>query len=198
MLYYIQYKGDRYLRQDKDGSFNYVAKTVVATQFTREIATKIINNQIKFCDRKYHKLVEVGTEALEENKTTSPELTVSNGLVTKIDLMVDGLASLSSLCKSLPDLKQQLYDEQSKIDSQISDVEHYIEFQTLNAPKGYAAYKLLHDLLGERRKIKDAMIKISVLESNTKSINEEHIRESINGLENRQYTPRVLVDLFKD
>lgn len=198
MLYYIQYKQDRYLRQDKDGSFTYVGKTVVATQFTREIANKIINNQIKFCDRKYHKLVEVGTETMDSNTTTNPELTVSNKLTSRIDLMVDGLASLSSLCKQLPEVKQQLYDEQSKIDSQISDVEHYIEFNTLNAPKGYAAYKLLHDLLIERRKIKDAMIKISVLEANTKSINDDHIRESINGLENRQYTPRVLVDLFKE
>ena len=198
MLYYIQYKNDRYLRQDKEGAFSYVAKTVVASQFTREIANKIINNQIKFCDRKYHKLVEVGTETLEDTTTKSPELTVSNDLVHRIDTMVNGLSALSSLCKSLPEVKQKLHEEQSKIDSQIADVEHYIEFNTFNAPKGFAAYKMLHNLLVERRKIKDSMVKLSVLEQNTSSINDEHIRSSINGLLDRQYTPRVLVDLFKE
>ena len=91
-----------------------------------------------------------------------------------------------------------LVDEQSRYDRQITDVEHYIEFNAgkLNAAEGYKAYKLLQEVLVRRRKVKDEL-QIMNMVIDRVSIPED-LDEKISEMESRKYEPREFKYLFEE
>jgi hypothetical protein len=94
----------------------------------------------------------------------------------------------------------ELSDELSKFDRQITDIEHYIEFNAgkLNACKGYKAYKLLQDVLVKRRKVKDELQILQVVKDKMALPDDiENIHERVKELENRKYEPREFKHLFE-
>lgn len=93
----------------------------------------------------------------------------------------------------------ELSEELSKYDRQRTDVEHYIEFNAgkLNACDGYKAYKMLQDVLIQRRKVKDELEIVQVALDRIASPDEfAQINSKIEELENRKYTPREFKHLF--
>lgn len=109
-----------------------------------------------------------------------------------ISILSDAVAKLN--CRHTA-----LVDEQSKYDRQVTDVEHYIEFNAgrLNAFEGFKAYKMLQDILVQRRKVKDELQIINMVRDRM-SIPEDiaNIDERVRELESRQYEPRELKHLF--
>lgn len=93
---------------------------------------------------------------------------------------------------------QELVEQESKVDRQKTDIEHYIEFNAgkLNACDGYKAYKLLQDTLLERRKIKDELQIINVVRDRMAVEDIANIEKKVEELESRTYEPRELTYLF--
>lgn len=94
----------------------------------------------------------------------------------------------------------ELVEELSKFDRQITDIEHYVEFNAgkLNACGGYKAYKLLQDVLVQRRKIKDELEIIQVVSDRIGCPEEvATIETRVRELEARTYKPRELTYLFE-
>ena len=83
-----------------------------------------------------------------ENKSCSQ----TNSSKYAISVISEAVAKLN--CRHF-----ELSEELSKYDRQRTDVEHYIEFNAgkLNACDGYKAYKMLQDVLIQRRKVKDEL-----------------------------------------
>lgn len=109
-----------------------------------------------------------------------------------VSVLSDAVAKLN--CRHLA-----LSDELSKFDRQITDVEHYIEFNAgkLNACDGYKAYKLLQDVLVERRKIKDELQILQVVKDRMcLSDDIDSINERVKEMESRKYEPREFKYLF--
>lgn len=95
--------------------------------------------------------------------------------------------------------KYQMYlaKEHSKADLEICDLLHYIEFAALNAAKGYEAYRMLRKALIRRRWIKDECSRTGIfLEAKSEDYLAGRIEKQMNGLEHREYVPRVRKDLF--
>ena len=95
----------------------------------------------------------------------------------------------------------ELSEELSKIDREKSDIEHYIEFNAgkLNACGGYKAYKMLQDVLLERRKVKDELEIIQVAMARIASPEElANIDRKVEELAHRKYEPREFKHLFKE
>jgi len=106
---------------------------------------------------------------------------------------------LSNFTNELKQYKDNLLIRQSEIDREISDIEHYIENYNLNASDGFKAYKILQGRRRKRRRIKDELIKVSIIENiDIKSNNTQQIIDRIEGLDNRKYKARtdVLIELF--
>lgn len=85
----------------------------------------------------------------------------------------------------------------SKVDQELSDVNHYIEFCNLNAAQGYKAYKMIKDRRIKRRSIKNELQVVDIILS--KKISEtatDEIKKAIAGMDQRTYEPRVLNELF--
>ncbi len=92
---------------------------------------------------------------------------------------------------------EQLTNELSQVDLEICDIQHYIEFFSLDAARGYKAYKMLKARLIRRREIKDEMAKTNcMLSGNPTDYSSGKITKQIEGLDRRSYTPRVLSELF--
>ena len=121
--------------------------------------------------------------------STTPEFGSSKYIVS---VLSDAVAKLN--CRHL-----ELSDELSTYDRKVTDVEHYIEFNVgkLNARDGYKAYKLLQDVLVERRKVKDELQILQVVKDKMALPEDiENIQERVKELEGRRYEPRELKYLF--
>ena len=85
----------------------------------------------------------------------------------------------------------------SKIDQELSDIDHYIEFVNLNAAQGYKAYRMIKDRRIIRRSIKNELDVLNIILG--KKISEtatDEIQKAIYGMDKRTYEPRVLNELF--
>ena len=109
-----------------------------------------------------------------------------------VSVLSDAVAKLN--CRHV-----ELSEELSKYDRQRSDVEHYIEFNAgkLNAYDGYKAYKMLQDVLTQRRKVKDELQVIQIALDRIVSPDDlAQIETKVKELESRKYTPREFKHLF--
>lgn len=98
---------------------------------------------------------------------------------------------------------KQLSTKESQVDCAISDILHYIEFNNFNACQGYKLANMLKQYRIERREIKCEKQQIDILLNNTlKSISSESVKKRFNDIEissycNKNYKPKVLVELFE-
>ena len=67
----------------------------------------------------------------------------------------------------------------------------------MNVVDGYNYYKLLHDVLVERRKYKDELQKINIIRGTLSEVMANNLIKSLEGTNNKQYQPRVLKELFE-
>lgn len=108
------------------------------------------------------------------------------------------IAEMEELVTALKKRREQLPSEQSAVDKERRDIEHYIEFSSLSASEGYKAYRMLKDCLGRRRAIKNEMEMIdSTLRISVSNVKPARVAKIIHRPESKKYEPRVLNDLFE-
>ena len=190
---YVITIGKNYIGYDKGGRMVEVNDVNLALKAPMHKLTNFINNCISPDLRKKCKVVDVdsiGTKhvAIPTIKSESSEQKLFDDIFTKLKSL--GSANFQ---KEHDELSQQL----SKIDQEVCDIQHYIEFNRLNAAEGYKAYKLLQDKLLERRVIKDNQSKFQMLASaKVSDIFDGTLEKNLSELSHRTYTPRVLKELF--
>ena len=119
-----------------------------------------------------------------------------------IDEMLDKFESINSLFMDMASLGEDIEKIPqllSDIDKKINDVEHYIEFGgNFNAYQGWLCFKILQNLLRQRRQYKnyqEAYHRISESKLTIESI--ENLITSLKGLNNQTYHARALPELFQ-
>lgn len=153
------------------------SKGVEVKSVTLQLARSEAKPEIKKC-------------VIPEPQKTSSEDGASKYIVS---ILSDAVAKLN--CHHI-----KLTDELSKYDRQVTDIEHYIEFNIgkLNARDGWKAYKLLQDALVRRRKVKDELQILQVVKDKMAIPEDiENIDARIAELESRKYEPRELKYLFE-
>lgn len=108
---------------------------------------------------------------------------------------------------------KDLHNRLSMADQKRSDVEHFIEINpNLNASQGYNAYRLLKEVLEERRDIKNKIDELKPMldfvnaSQLTNPAKKKSLYQSItarrdnnsNDAENKIYRVRILTDIFGD
>ena len=174
-----------------------------ASQFLVSLPRKLYNISNKWTVEEYNpptanKSAETQTNKSSQTQTKSNKtLDILYDQPDKNRQQVDYLALLDSVSILKENKKGCLTDLNSKlsdIDQEISDLEHYIEFNRLNACDAYNAYKMLRDALQKRRKIKDSIIAAQTL---YESCDIDTLSSCSNLLHNRKYYPRKLTSLFQ-
>ena len=183
------------LTSDKGKALIFNSKVAADTVFksnlsklikSKGVSVRNITLQISGTDKQPSKKMVV----VDEKSELQSDLSTSKYIIS---VLSDAVAKLN--CRHT-----ELVDEQSRYDRQVTDVEHYIEFNAgkLNARDGFKAYKLLQDILIQRRKVKDELQIINMVRDRM-AIPEDiaNIDARMRELESRTYEPRELTYLFE-
>lgn len=102
------------------------------------------------------------------------------------------LETIKSLRSQLHQESEKLLKELSKIDKEVNDLTHVVEFSICNASEGYKIYKKLQESLKKRRKVKD---EIAYIKSIATSLKAKGHNKSV---KNRHYEVRIMKDVLGD
>lgn len=127
------------------------------------------------------------------SSSIAPTLTPisSSNSISKTSIKEDVISFRKRLEDELDSLSEQLSD----VDKEKEDVIHYIEFNTLNACQGYKIYNLLHEIMQDRREIKNKFRCVQSLLSNFNTIT---LNLDLKQNEPLSYTPKALPTLFTE
>lgn len=115
-----------------------------------------------------------------------------------IDDLRESINNLSEKFSVLQGNKEWLLEKESNIDKQISDILHFLEFNSFSASEGYKLCKALKELRLKRREVKNELELINIINCHTcNNIAKGSTNKAINSIENKLYTPRVLTELFE-
>lgn len=94
--------------------------------------------------------------------------------------------------------KEKLKRSMEETNKRECDIYHAIEFaDRASASDGYRLFARMRDVLHERRKIKDELRRIGIIEDTSlDDIKANKVSPRLLGLESRIYTPRVMPELF--
>ena len=172
-----------------------------AGQFLVSLPRKLYNISTKWEIREYNtpntdklsKLPQKIEKPQPQVGTPKKDKTNINTAMPEVDY-VTLLDTVSILKENKNGCLTNLNNKLSDISQEIIDLEHYIEFNKLNACEAYHAYKMLHDTLQKRRKIKDT---ITAAQSLYENCDVDKLSSCNEYLHNRTYNPRKLTSLFK-
>ncbi len=186
---YVLTDGNNYIGYDQVAGKNIVVNDYehsVKLKYTKiQNILKNLSEELSISDWKIVSVAEV-----EEDLSSVENLNIERLLESK-SIFEIGFITLSRR-------KIYLMLELAKIEREITDVYHTIEFHNYNVCNGFKIYKLLQERLHHRRKIKDEIQKIDYIVSGIcEEIPVDQIMEKIKGMDHRQYQPRVLKELFE-
>lgn len=193
-----------WLCKDKSGAYSLTTNRNIAEIFENKIlADKVFKSNLSKLIKSKGVTVQavelhVGGNSQKEQKTTDAVVAPTE-TTTKPTSSQYIVSVLSDAATKLNNRHTVLSDELSKYDRQCSDIEHYIEFNAgkLNACDGYKAYKLLQDVLVQRRKVKDELEILKVVKDKMAIPDDmASIDVRLQALAARRYEPREFKWLF--
>lgn len=200
MSQYVITDGSRWITKNRNGKYVPTTCEALADTFGNKEANSVYNNNLskalKSCFRvmKVDKPPELVKQITQEKVNENTE-TPSNS--ENIQYWIDKISDLNGLASEALHRKDDLLSQLSKVDQELSDIDHYIEFVNLNAAQGYKAYKMIKDRRIIRRSIKNELDVLNIILG--KKISEtatDEIQKVIYGMDKRTYEPRVLNELF--
>lgn len=201
MAEYVITDGSRFIYKNHRNKFIPTTNEVLADKFSKKQAEGIYNNSlpkalktvfyVKKIDETKEKQIKQVNKADLENNTEKVMLSEN------IQIWLDRLSSLNGLVKDASEKKEILTKQLKNLDDEMLDIEHYIEFSSLNAAQGCKASKELKQCRIKRRHVKNELLVLDIiLEQNISDSVVEEVYKRIGGIDKRSYKPRVRTDLF--
>lgn len=196
---YVITDGSRWIMKDRKGKYIPSSCESFADIYNRRQAENICNNQLPkalrtvFYIQKIDKPPKNVKQVVQDDLHTTEKVMVADN----IQRWIDKISDLNGLATDALHRKEELTEQLSNIDKELSDIYHYIEFCNLNAAQGYKAYRMIKDRRIKRRSIKNELEVIGIILG--RKISEtatEEIMKCVAGMDNRTYEPRVLKELF--
>lgn len=198
-----------YIRYD-ELSRKYVPiknKNFASTWDDRAKAKNVLNNCVPGNLRQKYKVKEIKDALKKKNDQEKPKKEFPIQEVKRVSNLEiynsnaqeweEGLKKVESFVVNADERRKELTEKLSNVDKEISDIQHYIEFNRLNAYQGWVVMSMLKNRLQQRREYKDELFLLSRIHKCSLSKKEiEEAREASAQNKNRQYTPRVLTELF--
>lgn len=185
--HYVITDGTRYIGVNSDTKENIIVesfKKAIKLRFNQinTIYNKIAEDLLKDAEWKIISTIEVKTDLSDATIDINVD-DIMDSLETDFDLLVKR--------------KKVLELDLLEVEREITDIYHAMEFYNLDAAKGYKIYKMMQERLIRRRNIKDETLKIDyILSGGIKGLTSKQTRKHFDELENRQYQPRALKELF--
>lgn len=205
----------RYIHRDINGKFSITTSEALADHYdSRKSAKNILDNCLPRYMRKGFAVQEIVVSEMGSETVRKPEkqpqmvspkieeaLRIANQPLpdSRVGEFTESFSKITDFLNQAAKRKEELLNDLSLVDSEISDINHYIELaEGLNAYHGYLAFRMLRNKLKLRRQIKDELnIVQAICNSDNSRAEFERISRCISGMETRRYEPRVLTELFR-
>lgn len=200
MAQYIITDGERFIYKNRSGKYLPTYSEAMADIFDKRQAEGIFNNSLSKALKTvfYVKKYDVPEKCVKQlNKEELKKNTAKAEFSSNIQKWVEKIETLNGLAKDARKRKVELIEEQNRVEMELQDIIHWIEFSRFNAAEGYKACKEMKDCRMKRRAIKDELRVLDVIleQKITETIGEE-IENSVSKLDKRTYEPRIRKDLF--
>ena len=191
MKYFIKCDNGYVGRKENKGSYYIVADKTYALSFDKEKSAKNVMENAMPKGIHGKRLLVVSDELESVTNAGNHYIPVDMNSVKTL------IFDLSNQFKSMKSNKEWLLGMESKVDKEISDILHYIEFYNFNACDGYKLARELKTLRLKRRDIKNQLEAISIINCHTCNMMAEgRTNKALSGIESKQYTPRILTEMF--
>ena len=118
--------------------------------------------------------------------------------VGEISEWQEKISQIQQLIAGIDTRFDTLVNNLSNVDQEITDVEHYIEFGKFNCYQGWLCFKMLKNLLQQRRHFKNELQVLSkIKECKIQSNSLGSLFHNIKEIQDKVYTPRKFPELFK-
>lgn len=101
---------------------------------------------------------------------------------------LDTIRLFADIVQDSAEREESLLVQLSKVDRELSDIEHFIEFVDLNGVDGFRIYKKMQSIRQIRREIKHRLKIVQTI--NSQSIDPEVLKRLVKGFGNIYYKPR--------
>ena len=101
---------------------------------------------------------------------------------------LDTIRLFADIVQDSAEREESLLAQLSKVDRELSDIEHFIEFVDLNGVDGFRIYKKMQSIRQIRREIKHRLKIVQTI--NSQSIDPEVLKRLVKGFGNIYYKPR--------
>ena len=101
---------------------------------------------------------------------------------------LDTIKLFADIVQDSAEREESLLVQLSKVDRELSDIEHFIEFVDLNGVDGFRIYKKMQSIRQIRREIKHRLKIVQTI--NSQSIDPEVLKRLVKGFGNIYYKPR--------
>ena len=109
----------------------------------------------------------------------------------------DRIKELLELFGGTDERFSELTNKLSNVDKEITDVQHYIEFGQFNCYQGWLCFKMLQNLLQQRRQYKNEIQVIQrIKECKISKSSIDTLSTVVSDIQNKLYTPRKFPELF--
>ena len=188
-------------RDEASGKYVPIRSFSKATQWDSIVkANGILNNSIAKNIRSGYAVQLVDTEktVVKENTDVQNDICFRNILDDSIEEWLSKINTIIDVMSGSDARQQELNGKLSEIDKEIVDVEHYIEFGKFNAYQGWMCFKMLQNLLKQRRKYKNEIQVLNLIRQCRFDRNSLTVLvQTISDIQNKCYTPRAFPELFR-
>lgn len=197
---YIITDGSRFIYRNHFEKYVPTSSEAMADIFTKQQAEGICRNCLPRALKSiFH--VEKYDCPLSDIKQVSQCDLVKNTekvmIAENVQIWLDKINDMNNLFKEAKQRKEILEKQLHRLQDEMLDIEHYIEFQNLNAAQGYKASKELKTCRIKRRSIKNEIVIIDIILKQKVGENmSNEVYQKIEELDKRTYKPRVRTDLF--
>lgn len=200
MSQYIITDGSRFIYRNYSGKYIPTPSETMADIYTKRQAEGIYKSSLPkalktiFHVKKYDKPPEDVKQVSQHDLVNNTEKVM---IADNIQVWLDKISDMNGLIKDATERKTVLEKQLQDLEDEKIDIEHYIEFQNLNAVQGYKASKELKICRMKRRSVKNELAIIEViLNYKMNEIVGNKIYQKIEELDRRTYRPRIRTDLF--
>lgn len=197
---YVITDGSRWIMRNRNGKYVPTSCEALADTFSNKAANNLYNNSLPKALKSVFYIQKIDTPPDNVKQITQSEVennTEKVMVAENIQKWINKITDLNGLATDALHRKEELREELSFIDKELSDINHYIEFCNLNAAQGWKAYKMIKERRIKRRSIKNEIQILNIiLDKKISDTVTNEILESMSKMDKRTYEPRVMNELF--
>lgn len=163
---YVITDGSRWIMRNRNGKYVPTSCEALADTFSNKAANNLYNNSLPKALKSIFYIQKIDTPPDNVKQITQSEVennTEKVMVAENIQKWINKITDLNGLATDALHRKEELCEELSFIDRELSDINHYIEFCNLNAAQGWKAYKMIKERRIKRRSIKNEIQILNII-----------------------------------